>query len=46
MEASLNLGGAHFISDKVAEAMLFDFPNAEVIPHADPAGDEDERQGF
>ena len=46
MDGALTLDEAHIISDEVEEAILADFPNAEVILHADPEGVDEERQEF
>lgn len=39
VEPSLSLQEAHEISRKLEDALLLDFPNAEVMIHIDPAGD-------
>lgn len=44
MDAALPLAAAHDISDRVEEALLTAFPNADILIHEDPAGVVEQRK--
>ena len=46
LDGQMSLLEAHEVSDKVEDAILVEFPGAEIIIHEDPAGVPERRRQF
>jgi ferrous-iron efflux pump FieF len=46
LDGAMPLTQAHTVSDEVEDAILIEFPGAEIIIHEDPAGVEERRRRF
>jgi ferrous-iron efflux pump FieF len=46
LDGAMPLTQAHTVSDEVEDAILAEFPGAEIIIHEDPAGVEERRRRF